>query len=83
MTVRELIAELKTINPDRIVVMASDSEGNSYSPLAGMWTGAYLAESGWRGEVGLEKLTEDLKKKGYTDEDVVGGEPALILSPTN
>ena len=81
MTVRELIAKLNKIDPDRIVVMSSDSEGNNYSPLSGMWTGAYRAENTYRGEVGLESLTEDTIEAGYTDDDVVDGKPALILTP--
>lgn len=84
MTVKELIERLQKEDPNRIVVMSSDSEGNSHSPLAGFWTGKYLAETTWSGEVGMEKLTEKDRERGYTDEDVMtGGEPAVILSPTN
>lgn len=83
MTVRELIEKLSTVDQDRIVVMASDAEGNSYSPLADLWAGSYLAESTWSGSVGLESLTDADRERGYTDEDVVSGSPAIILSPTN
>ena len=68
MTVRELIERLKTCEPDRIVVMAKDAEGNGYSPLHNLWAGRYLADSTYSGEVG-----ED-------DED---GVPAMILTPIN
>lgn len=34
MTVRELIEKLKSLDPDTAVIMSSDSEGNSHSPLA-------------------------------------------------
>ena len=82
MKVRELIERLMQVDPEREVIMAEDSEGNGYSPLADMWEGAYMAETTWTGGVGLEVLTEELIKQGYTEEDILDGTPALILSPT-
>lgn len=58
-----------------------DAEGNGYSPLSDYWTGAYRAETTWRGEVGFERETE--LPKGYSEEDYCDGEPALILCPVN
>jgi len=81
MTVKELIDKLKKEDPDRIVVMSKDSEGNSYSPLHSFWTGAYKAETTWRGEVGLEELTNEDIEQGYDEEDVLDGDKALIFSP--
>lgn len=81
MTVRELLAQLQQEDPDRIVVMASDSEGNSHSPLARLWRGAYKAETTWSGEVGLEKLTKEDRDQGYCEDDVLKGQPALVLRP--
>lgn len=82
MTVGELIAELQKEDPDRIVVMSSDAEGNRHSPLASFWTGAYRPETTWMGEVGLQKLTKQDREDGYTNEDVIrDGQPAVILSP--
>ena len=75
-TVGDLIAELKTIDPKRIVVMSRDPEGNDYAPMYSCWEGAYKD-----GEVGLEKLTAEHKKRGYTKEDVCKGTPAMILVP--
>jgi hypothetical protein len=82
-TVKKLIEALRKEDPNRIVVMSSDSEGNNYSPLHSFWTGSYVADSTWSGEVGLEKLTDEDRKAGYSEEDVKKGKPALILSPTN
>ncbi len=83
-TVKRLIKLLQAEDEDRIVIMSSDSEGNSYSPLASLGTAAYRADTTWSGEVGMEKLTSADKKAGYTEEDVLeGGKPALILQPTN
>ena len=83
MTVAELIEKLKDVDPDRIVIMASDAEGNDYSPLYSFWEGAYKAETTWYGEVGIEELTEEDWNKGYREEDVVDGDKAIILCPVN
>ena len=84
MNVKELIEALKQEDPNRLVVMSKDSEGNRFSPLAEVATSAYKAETTWCGEIGLEELTEEDIKQGYADEDVVeDGVPALVLWPTN
>ena len=84
MTVKELIEQLKDEDPDRLVVMQKDGEGNGYSPLCDFWTAAYRADSTWSGETGLESLSEDNKKEGYSEDDVItDGVPALILTPIN
>ncbi len=85
MTISELIEELKKENPARIVVCQSDAEGNNYSPLSHIRTGAYLAVTTWSGEVGLEPpLTKQDIKDGCSQEDVIEeGEPALVLVPIN
>ena len=84
MTVKELIEALSKEDPNRIIVMSRDAEGNGYSPLADWWLGAYKAETTWSGEVGLEKLDETAKTAGYGEEDVIAdGTPAIILCPVN
>lgn len=84
MKVRDLIAALRQCDEDSIVVMASDSEGNSYSPLAGVSTAKYRAETTWSGEVGLAELTDADREQGYSEEDVIeDGEFAVVLEPTN
>ena len=84
MTVRELIEDLKKEDPDRLVICASDSEGNDYSPVDDYTTGAYRAESTWSGEFGEEKLTKEDRELGFTDDDLIkDGVPALCLFPTN
>jgi len=79
MTVAQLIKRLQKEDPERIVILSSDSEGNSYSELYADAIGT----AAWNGEeVGLEELTPELEKRGYTEEDLLeGGKPALILSP--
>jgi len=84
MKVAELIEQLKKEDPASVVVMAKDSEGNSYSPLSDFWNGVYRAETTWSGEVGYDKLTPELEKAGYSEEDIIeDGESAIILCPTN
>jgi len=83
MTVKELIEQLSEMDPDRIVIVSKDSEGNGYSPLCDVATAVYIAETTWSGEIGLEELTEEDIQQGYDEEDVKEGEPAVVLWPTN
>lgn len=84
MKVKDLIEQLKLHNPEDIVIMSSDSEGNSYSPLSSIYTGSYKAENSWRGEVGISELTPELIKIGFTEEDILEDSvPCVILGPTN
>ena len=81
-TVKKLIKLLSKADPHRQVILASDSEGNSYSPLATISEGAYKPSSKWAGEVGLDVLDQEAIELGHTEDDVlVGGKPALILYP--
>ena len=68
MKVKELIDELQKLNGERIVILQGDAEGNNYSPISGIRTGAWRATVTWYGEV---------------DEDFTEGEPAVILRPIN
>ena len=85
MKVKELITELEKLDPELLVVMSKDGEGNSYSPLAGMYDNSlYVEDLPWCGEVWIHKLTDELKNGGYTEEDVADdGEPCVVLQPTN
>lgn len=82
MRVKDLLAILQKEDPQRVVILLSDAEGNCPSPLSRTWTGAYRAETAWMGKVGLDELTDTDLKKGYTEDDVIeDGVPALILVP--
>lgn len=85
MTVQELIDQLNAIeDKTRIVIMQKDSEGNGYSPLEDMDDNCtYVAESTWHGDVGIEHLTDELRRRGFTEEDQNGGVPCLVLGPVN
>ncbi|MCP6727326.1 MAG: hypothetical protein KJI69_04955 [Patescibacteria group bacterium] len=83
MKVKDLIKELQEVDPERMLIMSSDAEGNSHSPLYSISEGAYLADSTYSGEYGLEKLTNEDIEYGYTIEDLIDGEKAICLHPTN
>ena len=84
MKVKELKKLLEKVDDDYIVIMAKDAEGNGFSPLAELGDSyCYLANSTWSGEIGFKTLTLELIKEGYSEEDIIDGEPALVLWPIN
>lgn len=77
MKVKELMEVLKGLDPDTVVVMSSDPEGNSFHEVT-----AVNPESGWDGDtVGLWELTKQDRDSGYTEEDVVNDRKAVVLWP--
>ena len=84
MNVKELKKALEGVDDNRIVVMSKDGEGNSFSPLSDLDENHnYKADSTWSGEIGFAEMTEELKADGYSEGDLLDGEPALILWPVN
>ena len=84
MKVKELIELLKGEDPEAEVICQSDAEGNYFSPLDSWWYGAYRAETTWSGKAGMIKLTENQRKLGYTEADLIlDGVPAIFLTPVN
>ena len=79
MTVKQLIEKLQSVEPDRLVVVSRDEEGNGFSKLWEIETCAYA-----EGEIGLESLTTEDVQRGYTAEDVMThGEKAVVLWPSH
>lgn len=79
MTVKELIALLSALDPDRIVILQRDPEGNGYAPLDGVDDNTvWQAEDS---EARVQTLTSELKARGFTLEDVGDGVPSVILYP--
>ena len=79
MKVKELIEKLKKADPEAMVVMSYDSEGNGYNKLRDVETDnqAYC-----HGEIGFKKLTPELEKRGYGEGDLLeDGEDAVVLWP--
>lgn len=87
LTVGELLAALKDIAPDTLVVLQKDAEGNGYSPCAGVQAdnAVYEADTTWSGEVKYAQLTDELRQQGYSEEDTggSGAVPCVCLWPVN
>ena len=83
MKVKDLVAKLLKEDQEAILIVQKDSEGNGYSPLAGIDTGMYQQEDTWYGEFGYGALTDELIAQGYTEEDIIDGEAAVVLYPIN
>jgi hypothetical protein len=65
---KELLAEL---DDDTLVVLSSDGEGNSHSPLSGWFNGFYKPDTTWYGEV-------------YgSQEDSLLAQKAIVFYPVN
>jgi hypothetical protein len=78
-TVKELIARLAELDPEAVVIMQRDPEGNGYAPCAGA-----EGNGAWDGdeqEYGYASLSPGLEKNGYSEEDLVSGVPAVVLWP--
>jgi hypothetical protein len=51
MTVSDLIALLKELPQEALVVLSRDSEGNDFSPLSESYSkGVYIQDSAWAGD---------------------------------
>ena len=85
MNVGELKILLDKCDDNDLVILASDSEGNNYSPLAedyGVYS--YQPECSWSGGVSIRELTPELIEQGYTEEDLCeSGINAICLYPIN
>lgn len=87
MTIRELIERLSHEDPDSLVVLSKDEEGNGYLPMRAIGSNCvYIEGDGYSGEVRLHTLTDELRRQGYTDEDVFSSDDidarrAVVLWP--
>lgn len=79
MTVSELIVALSTLEPDRVVVVSRDEEGNGYQAVRQLDTGMFH-----EGEFKMEAkdLTPEKIAKGYGEGDVsTEGQKCVCLWP--
>jgi hypothetical protein len=92
MNVKELQAALAEIDGDMLVVLSSDSEGNSFSPLSDSEIRRYDATSTWSGEThpdGLDPANAEDVHDYTWDGDPEGIEwintlpKVVVLWPTN
>ena len=82
MTVREALAELSTMDPDRILVVQADSKGNTYRPLAGMDDNAGCTRTPFGTvRVGHQRLSNEDRDNGFSDDDLCdpGALPCVVL----
>jgi hypothetical protein len=87
-TVGDLMDYLATQPRGRTIVMSSDAEGKSYSPLADASEAMYAAETTWSGEVYVtpEEIAESVANDGnWTEEDAApdDAERVVLLGPVN
>jgi len=76
MKVKELIKQLKMLNPNFEVILSKDEEGNGYSPASSLVECDYTPENTWSGEAYFEDYEEE-------DSDYIFEPNAVILYPTN
>jgi hypothetical protein len=85
LTTAQLIELLRSEDPGgkRIVVLQSDSEGNSYHLLEAVDGNCRARIEGHCVDIGIETLTPTLKDRGFSTEDKLSGrtKPALVLAP--
>lgn len=80
LTVGQLLRILAAEDPAKLVVLSSDPEGNSYHTLHSV--SASLCYDPKSREVGLDELTPQAIRLGYTDADVLRrAKPAVVLYP--
>jgi hypothetical protein len=79
MKIKELIELLEKQNPDDIVVLSKDEEGNGFTKAFELSEAIYHD-----GEIYLRELTEDLSNAGYNEEDLYDGddgESCVVIWP--
>lgn len=69
MKVKDLKEELNKYDDESIVIMQLDNNTGDHAPLDAIWSGIYIAESEYYGEVIAD---EDIEKRG---------EECIILCP--
>lgn len=79
MKVKSLLKILESCDPEAVVVLSSDEEGNNYDEAEGVDTNCTWNRK-FR-EIGLKTLTPELKNNGFTEEDVKRGIPCVVISP--
>lgn len=81
MTVKELKALLSSASDDALVVLSKDSDGDRFSPLAGVDTSPdriYVPENTWCGEI--SRLGPEALELGL---DLGAATRCVVLWPTN
>jgi hypothetical protein len=88
MKVKELVSLLQKLNPEALVIVACDSEGNRFSPISSDLSGEglFFPETSWAGEF-YEGTEEELKSDfgigPDEDDDFAQAIPAVCIWPVN
>lgn len=83
MKVKDLIEKLKEHDPEAMVALSKDAEGNGYSPLADIEAAGYSKDDHFSG-LTYNKLTPELEKMGFSEEDIdEDAEDCVFLWPLN
>lgn len=85
MTVKELKEAIANLPDEMEVVLQKDSEGNGYSPLAGVNSiGVYIPINAWTGDVySSEWSAEDVCMSNEEWEAIKSRPRSLVLYPVN
>ena len=81
MIVKDLIEALSKLDPELLVVLAQDEEGNGYDKLGSIDDNSVINEDN---EVHLHHLTPELEEQGWTERDVDNGPEftrCVVLGP--
>lgn len=78
--VKDLMVQLAKLDPDAVVIMQRDPEGNGYAPCSGAEGNGAWDDN--EDEYGYASLTDKLRKDGFSDDDIVLGHPAVVIWPT-
>ena len=87
LTVGDVRQLIETLPDDLLVVVSSDAEGNSFSPLAELTLQRYLEHSTWSGELVSEEDEGDFTDEPIDELDFDDGAymvyDVLCIWPTN
>jgi hypothetical protein len=86
-TVGQLKEKLAQFPDDTPIVMSSDAEGNSHSPLSYVGPAHYLAERPWSGDImdtreDWERDAHEFSERSY-EEYIENAVPVVLLGPVN
>lgn len=76
--VRWLIRELSKLDPEAVVILQKDAEGNGYEPLAGADSNCVWTDNG---DVMPKTITASMANSGFTEEDLGKGITCVVLYP--
>ena len=71
MKIKELIEELSKLDPELMVVLSKDSEGNDYGELRAIDNNSVINSDN---EVHPHHLTSEMKRSGWSKEDLRSGD---------